>query len=423
MGLPLPKVIPDVGPGGGLVTAMGGMNALSQAMLDTKMKQLQNQYAPLTLPAKALSEMAYASFVQPQYTAKLLEHPDIAAQLTPNQRAALLARATGAANNQNTLINLPSGLNNNNMNMPSPSQPTAFQGTNIPFGPQPQIRPNGTGFNPSEYNANNNPNSYSSNNLNNPPQNGNSNIPISSQNYLQNIPSQNMQLPINEPTQNTWAENIGRKKGIEKELEQMGANRANDIKDLSDVVFSGKTKQATLDNISQIISSPAFEQIRQTPILGGKELAYFQRYGTPDQQNMVGQLMTLSGNIIKDSARDFAGQFRKGEQQLLENMKINPSDTFNAMRGKMEQLSYLNQMITQRSTLTGQIMSQYHMNKLEAQEIADKQLNGDKLRSQIHNQLNPQPTEEDINHMAEKYKISTDEVKKRLKNKGYTIAN
>ena len=36
MALPLPKVIPDVGPGGGLVTAMRGGNALAQDMLKTK---------------------------------------------------------------------------------------------------------------------------------------------------------------------------------------------------------------------------------------------------------------------------------------------------------------------------------------------------------------------------------------------------
>jgi len=36
MALPLPRVVADVGPGGPLVTAMGGMNALQKAMLENK---------------------------------------------------------------------------------------------------------------------------------------------------------------------------------------------------------------------------------------------------------------------------------------------------------------------------------------------------------------------------------------------------
>jgi len=42
--LPLPKVVADVGPGGGLVTAMQGMNALSRSNLENAYQALQNQY-------------------------------------------------------------------------------------------------------------------------------------------------------------------------------------------------------------------------------------------------------------------------------------------------------------------------------------------------------------------------------------------
>ena len=36
MALPLPRVVPDVGPGGPLITAMGGMNALQKQMLENQ---------------------------------------------------------------------------------------------------------------------------------------------------------------------------------------------------------------------------------------------------------------------------------------------------------------------------------------------------------------------------------------------------
>lgn len=41
MALPLPKLIPDVGPGGPFVTALGGVNALQDAMLEKRMKEIK----------------------------------------------------------------------------------------------------------------------------------------------------------------------------------------------------------------------------------------------------------------------------------------------------------------------------------------------------------------------------------------------
>jgi hypothetical protein len=63
-------------------------------------------------------------------------------------------------------------------------------------------------------------------------------------------------------------------------------------------------------------------------------------------------------------------------------------------------------------------MDKYHINKLQASEMADKQFDGERIRQDIHNSLNPKPNDTDIKHMAEKYKITEDEVKKRLKAKG-----
>lgn len=76
MGIPLPRVVADVGPGGGLVTAMGGINALAHNMLKTKYyapdiqsqinnrnaltegQKIQNQYMPDKLRlANALAEL------------------------------------------------------------------------------------------------------------------------------------------------------------------------------------------------------------------------------------------------------------------------------------------------------------------------------------------------------------------------------
>ena len=46
MALPLPKVVSDVGPGGGIVTAMGGMNALTHSNLENTKAAIVNKYLP-----------------------------------------------------------------------------------------------------------------------------------------------------------------------------------------------------------------------------------------------------------------------------------------------------------------------------------------------------------------------------------------
>ena len=147
-----------------------------------------------------------------------------------------------------------------------------------------------------------------------------------------------------------------------------------------------------IDEVSDILASPTFEQIRQTPLAGHHELQYYAKEGTPEQQQMVGKYYTLTGNLIKDASRDFAGQFRKGEQQLLNGMKPSPSDTVDSAKGKTETLSVLNKMLAARSRLTSKIMSEHHVNKLQALEEADRQVDGEAIRRQVHDRLNPMVT-------------------------------
>ena len=108
MALPLPKVVSDVGPGGGIVTGMRGMNALSQDMLDTQIKGVQAQYAPLTTQADAASKLAYANLMGPQFLAKLMGNPDVLANMqNPQAAVANLQQAGMGQGTGNALINNP----------------------------------------------------------------------------------------------------------------------------------------------------------------------------------------------------------------------------------------------------------------------------------------------------------------------------
>lgn len=91
MALPLPKVVADTGPGGGVVTSMRGSNALSNDMLQNVIKGAEADYAPYTNYANAASKIAYSQFVGPQSIANILNNPNSRGMMTKDQYNNLLS--------------------------------------------------------------------------------------------------------------------------------------------------------------------------------------------------------------------------------------------------------------------------------------------------------------------------------------------
>lgn len=73
--LPLPKIVYDVQPGGGIVTSAMGMNALERSALENKIKQSEAQYAPYTNYANALSKIAYGKMAPATALATFMSGP------------------------------------------------------------------------------------------------------------------------------------------------------------------------------------------------------------------------------------------------------------------------------------------------------------------------------------------------------------
>lgn len=385
MALPLPNILPDIGPGGGIVNALRGLQSLKGDILGNQIKNIEMQYAPLTKKAEAASKLAYANLMGPQFLSKLLGNNAILANLPDSKKAEALnmlykAGSGGATGNSigiNPLSalgksepseeNLSSWLVNKFKSMVGNNNQEEASSPNALLNAQPNLS------------------AFDEKNINNMQPGeayrvqGNKSVPSPF--------SATMPAPQGNPA--TFSENLANYEGVVEEGKEAGKIRAKNIEELNNTVFNGETNQATLDNISEILGSPVFENIRSVPLAGHHELAYYSKFGTPEQQNMVGQYYTLTGNIIKDASRDFAGQFRRGEQQLLQNMKPSAADTVDTARGKTEALSYINKLLTERSRLTAKLMNEYHINKGQAQEIADKRINGAALREQIHNKLNP----------------------------------
>lgn len=431
MALPLPRVVSDVGPGGPLVTSMRGANALLSDMYGNQIKNVEAQYAPITTQANAASKLAYANLMGPQFLAKLMGHDPILANMSEDQKRnalGMLYQAGTGGGTGNSLMQMPgypAQDSNSLFNLAVNKLKGLFGGNNqsqqpinalSSMGGQSNISPQNVQGNQISSIPNMGPNAgpnQTIDSMNQP------NAPI---NYSTQVPAQPNVLPESSNAQyqpgRTFAENTGVQAGVVEEGKEAGKIRAQDIKELNDIVFNGETKQATLDDINRMISSPEIKELRQVPLAGRHELAFYSKYGTPAQQQLIGRMYAQMGNIVKDSSRDFAGQFRRGEQQLLQGMKPNDSDTIDSMIGKAESLTVMNKLLTERARLTSQYMNQYHINKGQASELADKKVNGEAIRSQVHNSLNPQPTDGDIDFMAQKYNVSPDEIRKRLKAKG-----
>lgn len=183
--------------------------------------------------------------------------------------------------------------------------------------------------------------------------------------------------------------------GQSKLQEALSKEDAKKISGLEDTVLKSGPKMDTLRQIEQIVSSPLMEQMRSNPILGRHELGWFSKLGTKEQQEAVGNFRAFTGQIIKDSARDFAGQFRVGEQGLLNSMKPNDSDSLAVMKGKTESLSLMVQMLAERSRIEADLMRNRNMSALQASLAADKMIDTKKMKQDIHIRLHP-PTKKSL---------------------------
>lgn len=421
----------------------GGMrgiqNALNKGEIENEIKRIEAQYAPLTAQANAKSKMAYANLMEPQYLAKLMGNEHVVANLDQNQREKaldFLYRAGSGQGTGNQMLAQPGGTPGmNTLFNPPPYRSNSLSGMlfdvlgSLLSKGQGQRQQNQLGMPPSQQPS---PQVATGGTSLPPPINqGVSGQPGADSGYAYDRQGNNMvaspqeveaagrggmpnqPIPTVHPSsENKYAKNVGTYKGLVKQGEKEGEIRATDINELNNTVYNAQTNQNTLDDINTMISSPEMREIRQIPLAGRHEMGYYAKQGTPQQQQLIGRLFTQMGNIVKDSSRDFAGQFRKGEQQLLQGMKPNDSDTVDVMIGKAESLSVMNRMIMERARLTSQYMRQFNMDKLQASERADKELNGNKIRQQVHDQLNPMVTIRN-RKTGEKIKVPVSEARKR----------
>lgn len=455
MALPLPRVIPDVGPGGPLVTAMGGMNALANNMHLRKINQIKAQYAPITTQAEAASKLAYANLMGPQFVAKLLQDAGAKGNLSDAQLKSMLQMTTKAGmgqgngiNSLNQLLNQEAATMNN-----KPSNPLSWIVDKLKDSFQ---------SNPNQ--AANSLNKMSQPSQNVPHQGGNGLMnegmqPEANEGSLNNIndaelsaydewlrspegktelekgemgkyptPKEALSWQVNRQSDqygknNTYSDgsygsNEGKYKGDVKQGEEGGKYRAEALNDIGKSQLGLSNSGAVLNRMAKIVKNPVFQDMRsKIPYFQDKQLNYLMKNGTPEQKKLIGDFITTAESFIASTVQGFSGKPLVREFDLAQRQKITPSDPVHVAEGKLRASIALHDIAEKKNQIISGLLKK-GINEADAVEEANKKVDVSDIERQTEELLRDKPTEEDINYMAKKRNISTQEVRKQLKARG-----
>jgi hypothetical protein len=451
MALPLPRVVADVGPGGPLVTAMGGINSLHNDMILRKINEIKAQYAPVTAQAEAASKLAYANLMGPQFLAKIMGNDSALANLSEDQKnnaLNMIYKAGTGGGSGNAMINNVASSSNDDMpsysgiGQPSTNSLSGWITNKLKnaFSQSPnnseQNNVNAMNAAPSSYDNSSNPNvSYEGPGIitsGNPfvgrkgykPPNQNEQNQDETQKMIENSLldwSDNPENPertirTNQPT---YEENIGKFKGTVKQGEEAGKYRAQALNDIGKSQLALSNSGAALHRMADIIKDPVVENMRsRIPFFQDKQLSYLEKMGTKEEQKKIGNLIATSEQIIASGVQAFGGKPLVREFDLLQRQKVNRDDTIPVAEGKVNASIALHDIAEKKNEIISDLLQQ-GMNESDAVKQANKMVDVSAIERETDRLLQSKITEEDIKHMMDKYKISRSELEKRLKAAGH----
>lgn len=412
MGLPLPRVVSDVGPGGGIVTAMGGMNSLANDMLLRQMNQIKKQYLPTTMQAEAASKLAYANLMGPQFLAKLLQNPGAIANMGDPAAQAALQKAVGAGMGQGSGINAFnqmqqggqgggtfSGIGQPSTNSFSGRVKNAFHAL---LGQTPQQGRNQNAMNmPLQgYDNSSNPGvsaegpgpinsgspfvgrqGYKAPQVNRPKDG----VTLEGQQWYNakgepvyeedvNTPDESMKLELTKeiPPKKTYAQNAGEYKGTIKQLEKEGEYRAAAKKQIGESQLGLSNSGAVLDRMTGIIKNPVFANMRnKIPGFQNKQLDYLKVMGTPEEKELIGDFLSTGESFIASTVQGFSGKPLVREFDLAQRQKITGHDTIESATGKLRSARTLHDIAEQKNQIVSELLDKGY-NEAEAVKQANK---------------------------------------------------
>jgi hypothetical protein len=466
MALPLPRVVSDVGPGGPLVTAMGGMNSLANDNILRQINQIKKQYLPTTLGAEAASKLAYANLMGPQFLAKLLGSDSAVANMGDPAAKAALEKAVGAGMGRNSGMNafnqmqqgnqgngMFSGIGEPSTNSFSGHLKNAFRAL---IGQNPQQGPNQNAFNmpAQDYDNSSNPRvsaegpgvipngdfpfvgregyrphptttGYDGNQMQVMADDGNASMEMDmtggqprqqSDEWGPSTPA--AQQAFAEGREPTWAEKTGNLKGAVKQGEEAGKYRAAALKDIGQSQLALSNSGASLNRMASILKDPVIQNMRsRIPFFQDKQLSYLKKMGTKEEQKKIGDLIATSEQIIASGVQAFGGKPLVREFDLLQRQKVNENDTIPVAEGKMQASIALHDIAEKKNDIISGLLQQ-GMSESDAVRQANKMVDVSAIERKTEELLADKITQEDYQHMMDKYKISRAELDKRLKAAG-----
>lgn len=389
-------------PGGGINAAMNANNALANNMHLRELNRIKAKYAPLTTQAEAMSKLAYANLMAPQFLAKMMANPDLVASLSESdiknnlnmiQRAGS-GQGTGASlinSIQNGVAPNSQGIKNPLSNMgefiadkfrnaftsppspqdaPSSSNPAASQSVAPRTG-----KPKGAVRKVSEqwYDENGEP-VYEDN------MEGSQSSPLELEVTTGQAPGREL----------TYAEKAGRQRGIIKEGEKLGDYRAEDIRNTGNEQKSLAASGVVLDRLTNIVKSDEFQNARNTiPMFQDKQLSLLKIMGTPEQKDMIGDFLSTAEAYKAATVNSFAGKPLVREFDLADRIKISEGDPVGVAEGKIRSLTTLKKIAEQKNKIILRLMQDKHMNQGDAIEEANKRVDIKPIELEVTKLLEP----------------------------------
>lgn len=473
--------IPNIaapGPGGVLVDSINALNAMKKAQHEQEYAGLKNQYAPLTIPAQALSQLAYSQSVIPQYQAKALANQRITANLSPQAAKNFLNNMSqygqgqgtvGWANGlqmpqrkesmatqlQNALLDkLGLGGNRQKQNQNSLNQLFNSQASqsNAQYDPNDITANSETiapGEDPNEYVSNNNVNSpnYVGNRVqeepgvtHNPPgtaspltdedlnqvpasmlkelrAKGNPETKRRIDEYLKG--DQNSNQPAPEVEEDDFNTKAAKSAAAETELKEIAKDRAKAREEWGTQLQGIQEAEAPLQHMKDIINNPIFQNLRKIPGFQEAQLNFKKTWGNEAEQKLAKDFQTTAQAIVNQTVNSFKGRILDKEIGMSERMKFGPNDTIANMLGALPSIKTFNEMTKNRLQIAHKLLKQdKSLDRFDAMELADKQVNGDKIRAKVEDELKPKISDADIDFTAKKYGMTKEQVIQRLKSEG-----
>lgn len=395
MALPLPRVIPDTGPGGGLVTAMGGINSLANDMILRKINKIKEQYAPLTTQAEAASKLAYANLMGPQFMAKLMSNPGFLGNTSDDKLQAIREMITRAGTGQGTANALAQ------IQGQSAPEQGGFTGWlqntfKNSFGQRPQQQEPASQA-AQDYSMPQAQAASPQNPMQHRPKDG---VTLEGEQWYNakgepvyeedvQTPDGSMKLELTKgiPPKRTYAQKTGDYQGTVKQLEQEGKYRADALHAIGQSQLGLSHSGAVLDRLTGLITNPVFANMRnRIPGFQSKQLDVLKVMGTPEEKELIGDFLATGESFIASTVQGFSGKPLVREFDLAQRQKITPHDTIESATGKLRSARALHDIAEKKNQIVSELLQKGY-NESDAVKYANKMVDVSAIEKETNARL------------------------------------